>query len=148
MVTEALQQRYNTKMTINRECGDCNACCIWLKGESYSHEFGGGKPCHFLKGNCSIYETRPEVCKTYQCAWLQGLFSENLKPEKSKVIISVENWSKGQFLRAIEMGKKMDDNVLIEIQTFCQTHKCPAIIQYDGKTFINGPDEFIKEKTT
>ena len=98
-------------MTINRECGDCNACCIWLKGESYSHEFGGGKPCHFLKGNCSIYETRPEVCKTYQCAWLQGLFSENLKPEKSKVIISVENWSKGQFLRAIEMGKKMDDNV-------------------------------------
>jgi hypothetical protein len=46
------------------------------------------------------------------------------------------------------MGKKMDDNVLIEIQIFCQKHNCPAIIQYDGKIFINGPDEFIKEKTT
>ena len=142
------QQRYNTKMITNkRECGECNACCVWLKGDAYGHEFGNGKPCHFLKNNCSIYETRPEVCKRYQCAWLQGLFQENLRPDKSKVLITVENWSKGQFLRAIEMGQKMDDNTLIEIQEFCKKHNCPAIVQYDGRVFINGPEEFISEKT-
>ena len=129
-----------------RECGECNACCVWLKGEAHGHEFGNGKRCHFLKKNCSIYETRPEVCKKYQCAWLQGLFPENLRPDKSKVLISVENWSKGQFLRAIEMGNKISDEALLEIQNFCIIHNCPAIIQYDGNTFINGPEEFAQEK--
>ena len=134
-------------MTTNkRECGECNACCVWLKGDAYGHEFGNGEACKFLNQNCSIYETRPEVCKRYQCAWLQGLFPENLRPDKSKVLISVENWSKGQFLRAVEMGTKMSDEVLLEIQNFCTTHNCPAIIQYDGKVFINGSEEFINEK--
>ncbi len=133
-------------MTTNRECGECNACCIWLKGDAYGHEFGKGKPCNFLKNNCSIYETRPEVCKKYQCAWLQGLFPESLRPDKSKVLISVENWSKGQFIRAVEMGIKMNDEVLLEIQNFCQKHKCPSIVQYDGQIFAHGPEEFINEK--
>ena len=134
-------------MTTNRECGECNACCVWLKGDAYGHEFGKGKPCNFLKNNCSIYETRPEVCKKYQCAWLQGLFPESLRPDKSKVLISVENWSKGQFLRAIEMGIKMSDEVLLEIQNFCIINNCPAIIQYDGNIFINGSEEFVNEKS-
>ena len=134
-------------MTTNRECGECNACCVWLKGDAYGHEFGGGKPCHFLKNNCSIYETRPEVCKKYQCAWLQGLFPEILRPDKSKVLISVENWSKGQFIRAVEMGIKMNDEVLLEIQNFCIINNCPAIIQYDGNIFINGSEEFVNEKS-
>ena len=119
---------------------------MWLKGNAYGHEFGNGEACKFLNQNCSIYDTRPEVCKRYQCAWLQGLFPENLRPDKSKVLISVENWSKGQFLRAVEMGTKMSDEVLLEIQNFCTTHNCPAIIQYDGKVFINGSEEFINEK--
>lgn len=131
---------------LDRQCEQCNACCIWLNGNSYGHAFGNGKSCFFLKDKCSIYETRPEVCKKYYCAWMQNLFPEWMRPDKSKVIISVENWSKGQFLRVIEMGQKMSDKVLLEIQNFCQTYKCPSIIQYDGKFFLNGPSEFIKEK--
>ena len=76
---------------------------------------------------------------------------KNIKLCDSKIeineFISVENWSKGQFLRSIEMGQKMDDNTLIEIQEFCKKHNCPAIVQYDGIFFVNGPEEFIKEKT-
>ena len=45
------------------------------------------------------------------------------------------------------MGQKMSDDILLEIQNFCTINKCPAIVQYDGKVFINGPEDFIKEKT-
>ena len=133
-------------MTTSRECGECNACCVWLKGDAYGHEFGGGKPCRFLEGNCSIYETRPEVCRRFQCAWLQGLLGDGMRPDRSGVLVSVEKWSGGQFLRAVEIGRKMDDEALLDIQGFCRRHGCPAIVQYDGRVFCSGPDEFLREK--
>jgi len=92
-----------------------------------------------------VYNFRPEVCKKYFCAWAQELFPEWMQPNKCKVLITVQNWSKGQYLKCTEMDKKMDDKVLFEILNFCQKHKCPYVLQYDGHTRIYGPEEFIVE---
>ena len=129
-----------------RPCGECQACCQgWLIGDAFGIPFHKHKPCAFLNARCMVYNFRPEVCKKYFCAWAQELFPEWMQPNKCKVLITVQNWSKGQYLKCTEMDKKMDDKVLFEILNFCQKHKCPYVLQYDGHTRIYGPEEFIVE---
>lgn len=89
------------------ECGSCNACCSGgLSGSAGGLPFGGGNPCKFLcRGSCSIYMFRPPVCKKYQCAWSQGLFTEEMKPTISNLLISVEVDGLGkQFLKVIKLN--------------------------------------------
>jgi len=89
-----------------RDCGDCTACCTYLKGSSYGYEFGGGKSCKFLcESGCDIYKIRPNVCMNYQCAWSQELLPEEMRPDKCGVIASVENNETGQYLKLTFMGQ-------------------------------------------
>lgn len=107
-----------------RECGECVACCSGtLLAKIHSNEMGAGKPCVFLvKSKCSIYEDRPQVCKDFQCAWLQGLMSDSMKPTMSNVMISVETKDKKQFLRVIELSNDVKDEVYTEIKEFTDKH--------------------------
>ncbi len=58
----------------------------------------------------------------------------------------VQDWSKGQYLKIVETGRKMTDEALLEITNFCKKHNTPYIMQYDGKWSIHGPQEFIEEE--
>ena len=93
-----------------RPCGDCTACCTGaLIGKAYGNWFNPGNPCVFLvEQKCSIYETRPQACRNYQCAWSQGLFPDWMKPTESNVLVSVEQKDDNQFLRV----KLLTDNPL------------------------------------
>ena len=53
-----------------RECGECTLCCkVMGIGEL---EKPAGVWCAHCKSNrgCSIYETRPQECRDFVCAWL------------------------------------------------------------------------------
>jgi len=86
-----------------RQCGECTVCCSGaLIGEAYGNRFGP-KPCIFLVENkCTIYETRPQTCRNYQCAWLQGLLPEWMKPSECGVLISVEGTTQ-QYLKVMPL---------------------------------------------
>jgi hypothetical protein len=62
-----------------RSCGRCSACCKLL------HVIELDKPankwcehCRPGAGGCSIYETRPQICRSFACGWLM---SERVGPE-------------------------------------------------------------------
>lgn len=93
-----------------RPCGDCNACCSGqLLGDVYGFEMGCGKPCSFLLGGkCTIYEDRPNMCRNYQCAWSQSLFDEEFRPDKTGLMVSVENGlDNQQYLKVIEIWEQV-----------------------------------------
>jgi Fe-S-cluster containining protein len=48
-----------------------------------------GTPCHNLNGGgCAIYPVRPKVpCRTFKCAWLQGVMDEDKRPDKSGYVM-------------------------------------------------------------
>jgi hypothetical protein len=69
-----------------------------------------------------------------------------MRPDKSKVLISVENWSKGQCLRCIEMGQPISEEAHNEIKQFCTKNNCPYIIQHEIGASYFGTEEFIQEK--
>lgn len=98
-----------------RECGSCTACCTWLIGNAYGWEFGGGKSCRFLcETGCSVHKARPKVCENYFCAWAQELIDEDLRPDKSGILVSVENNENGQYLKVIEIVKDSINTNIIE----------------------------------
>jgi len=107
-----------------RECGDCYACCNGnLVAKILSNDMGAGKPCTFLVDTkCVVYEQRPQVCKDYQCAWSQGLLSEDMKPTISDVMISVEKDGQKQFFRVIELVSDIKEEVYTEIKEFTDKH--------------------------
>jgi Fe-S-cluster containining protein len=89
-----------------KPCGDCTACCSGqLMSVSYGNFFGKGKKCVFLvKEKCTIYDTRPDVCRTYQCAWTQGILYDEMRPDQCGLMVSVEYDKEGkQYLKAMEV---------------------------------------------
>lgn len=72
---------------LSRSCGTCTACCVELtilktslRDEARTpFEKPAGTPCGYLcqaeQGSCGVYETRPGVCRSFACAWLEGLGS-------------------------------------------------------------------------
>lgn len=111
------------------ECGNCTACCDgWLIGNSYGNHFGYGRKCVFLCKECTIYNTRPIDCINYQCAWSQGLFEDWMKPTESNVLISVEVKNNKQYLKVIEMGVPIREDVLEYIKNWVTQNNTYYII--------------------
>jgi hypothetical protein len=71
-------------------CGDCTLCCKVMNVKEYDSPQGEWcKNCDPKRG-CQIYETRAEVCRTFECVWLQ---SQNLTPGKP------DDWRLGPELK-------------------------------------------------
>lgn len=103
-----------------RPCGDCFACCSAIGVLELSK--APGVACdhlvHIGKGNhCGIYSGRPDSCRKFDCAWRQGHFSEDDRPDRvglvfwipeqpppgiKEMFIAAEVWSghtvQGKFL--------------------------------------------------
>lgn len=63
-----------------RECGSCTACCI----ATFVPELGKveGVLCPHCLSSCTIYDSRPTSCRTYECLWLKGDLKERDRPDK------------------------------------------------------------------
>lgn len=70
-----------------RQCGSCNACCDILEVA------GVDKPVnqlckHWQAGTgCTIYDRRPQMCRSFVCAWLQGHLDDDWFPAKSGIVV-------------------------------------------------------------
>lgn len=109
-------------MEINfRPCGECTECCNGsLEHRVYGNYVGNFKPCSFLVSkDCTIYKDRPQTCSNYQCAWTQNLLPEDMRPDKSGVLVSVEfDQDKKQYLKVIELKDVVEFTVYNEIDAF------------------------------
>ena len=86
-------------LTTENQCGDCALCCKVMSvpeldkpQNKWCPHAQPGSPC----GGCAIYESRPESCRTFKCAWLMGKFgpSLNMRPDKCKgvVVMTETGW--------------------------------------------------------
>jgi hypothetical protein len=70
-----------------RQCGSCNLCCDVLEVTDVA------KPVNELcrhwevgKG-CTIYDHRPQMCRSFSCAWLQGHLGDEWFPETAGIVL-------------------------------------------------------------
>jgi hypothetical protein len=73
-----------------RVCGACSLCCKLPQIEPL--EKPAGKLCsHCNAGNgCSIYGSRPQVCRDFSCFWLAGHVNDAWYPPHAKLMVDIK----------------------------------------------------------
>ena len=143
-------QFYSSKpepVHFERQCGDCNKCCKWLYYTINGHVKHPGKPCFYLGEVCTVHEIRPQSCRDYHCAYIQGILPEWMKPSRSDVLVNVERWGPNkefQMLRVIECGKKLESEVLSWLVQYSRNSGTGIIYQLSGVWNYFGPDHFME----
>jgi Fe-S-cluster containining protein len=66
------------------KCGDCNACCKVAAIEELDKP--AGVLCKYYDNGCTIYDTRPEACRNFQCLYLQQSIPEKYRPDNVGVM--------------------------------------------------------------
>jgi hypothetical protein len=106
---------------------------------------GDGVPCHFLKGGrCSIYESRPEVCRSFVCGWLMpgSLFPEDWRPDKVGFIIQPADWAGGRFWLVHHMEHDPREEVLAAMRRHTKATGEPHVISKKKSWLVWGKPEF------
>jgi hypothetical protein len=75
-----------------RDCGGCTVCCVFPTINKPEIQKQSGARCrHCSQAGCTIYESRPQVCRAWFCAWRTvDIFGEEWRPDKSGVMPYVE----------------------------------------------------------
>jgi hypothetical protein len=91
-VTEALVA--DLKIRTGRSCGSCSLCCKLLKVDDPPFFKPPGKWCPHCRpghGGCSIYDTRPGVCRGWGCGWLtNSTLGDEWRPTRAKMVVAWE----------------------------------------------------------
>jgi uncharacterized protein len=71
-----------------KACGDCIMCCTALEISELKKPAGPPCPNCILSGGCKIYESRPQVCRDFECEWLTTrTLPPNMRPDRIGTIL-------------------------------------------------------------
>ena len=126
----------------NRQCGECTVCCDIL--EIPTLEKPSRKTCpNVCSKGCSIYESRPTECRTFQCLWSEGYTGEGQRPDKSGIMAYHVDTQFGRTLLILEVKEKAfikrskQKDRLIK---FAEARNTPVIVSnFEGESFAMIP---------
>lgn len=94
---------------VDRACAECQACCTAVA----VHELDKSmytRCQHQCDQGCSIYEQRPESCRTYYCLWQVGLLKgEENRPDKLGIIFDFRAKGSTDVISAWELWEGAAD---------------------------------------
>jgi hypothetical protein len=71
-----------------KACGSCIMCCTALEIPELKKPAGPPCPNCILSGGCTIYADRPQVCRDFECLWLNSReLPANMRPDKIGTIL-------------------------------------------------------------
>jgi Fe-S-cluster containining protein len=77
-----------------RRCRTCTACCTILEIPGFKKAMERcqhlGRLPNGMEG-CTIYATRPQPCRDFICAWMQGYGSTQDRPDKLGLMVTSEH---------------------------------------------------------
>jgi Fe-S-cluster containining protein len=92
-----------------RSCGPCSLCCTLLRVDELNKR--AGHDCVHQRGEqgCGIYETRPQICRSYMCLWRQGGLGDDERPDLTGGIVDLETVGVG-----VQLGIRLRERGLLE----------------------------------
>jgi len=82
---------YDLDLVPGRSCGPCTLCCTVMAVDRPEMQKEAGVTCRHCKGGCTIYETRPALCRDFHCGWRQlPILDDDWRPDRSGVFVEVE----------------------------------------------------------
>jgi hypothetical protein len=120
-----------------RQCDGCTLCCTTAEVQGKDFYKPVGEKCIHQCNGCKIFgqESRPEVCNTFKCAWLRGFGNEEDRPDKTKVLTSINNLFGNNWIIIIEQEKDAyktsGKNIIVDL---INKVNLPAIVATNGGT--------------
>ena len=79
-----------------RGCDGCTVCCKVMGVTELGKPGDTRCPHCVVAQGCTIYDSRPKSCRTFECVWLQTQRSAHpmplaLRPDRSRVVIDTTN---------------------------------------------------------
>lgn len=72
------------------ECGDCTVCCTLSVVKELKKK--AGELCfNCVDNGCKVYGNHPQVCKDFECAYLQAGNDIELRPDKCGIMFVKKN---------------------------------------------------------
>ena len=82
---------FDIDLVPGRSCGDCTVCCTAMAIDKPDIQKEAGVTCRHCKAGCSIYQTRPALCRDYHCGWRQlPILDDGWRPDRSGVFLEFE----------------------------------------------------------
>ena len=82
---------YDLDLVPGRTCGDCTMCCTVMAIDKPDIQKEAGVTCRHCRGGCTIYETRPVLCREFHCGWRQlPILDDSWRPDRSGVFVEIE----------------------------------------------------------
>ena len=144
-------------LVAERDCGECMVCCKYL----YINTPGLKKPADVLCSNCiinrgcSIYETRPNTCRTWHCLWRRTeTMPEEMRPDKSNALFSLKISFEPRhiFENAYIVCMTLTDPSVFDtpavsaaIDRFIQDGELPVWLSYAGSKSLIWPGKEMSE---
>ena len=97
----------------DRACGTCVACCKVLNINEPDLFKPADQLCMHCNGKgCGIYDSRPAICRTWNCAWRRiASMPIETRPDKLGVVFTLDRQANPQSLfdRLYVVGRAVDD---------------------------------------
>jgi hypothetical protein len=89
--TPSFEDRLFGPLVPGRDCGACTACCVEITIDDPMLSKAPRTTClHCAANGCSIYATRPDVCRSWFCAWRRSAdLPDRLSPDRCGLLASV-----------------------------------------------------------
>lgn len=66
------------------KCGECTECCTVLSVKELDKP--AYKKCSKCFNECTIYASRPQSCKRFNCTWLLSGWKKEYRPDRLKMV--------------------------------------------------------------
>lgn len=73
-------------------CGPCTLCCKVMAVAELEKPMGAACVHCRPRQGCSIYQTRPKACRTFECVWLMDPeMPHRFRPDQTKVVLDQDH---------------------------------------------------------
>jgi hypothetical protein len=139
-----------------RECGTCNACCVFpLIDSPEIRKASGAVCCHSKPTGCDIYECRPGLCSRFFCGWRRDTsIPQDWRPDRSGIFITYGTEGvPPQFGGASGPTLMLTDNPLktvrrTDVQNFvanCVAQRVPVFLAVPGPRGMQAASLLLNE---
>ena len=143
-----------------RDCGECTLCCKVLGIAALDKPLGRWCPHCALGKGCTVYETRPEECRTFDCLWLQretlgpewrpdrAKFVLCATPDNSTLIVQVDPgapdaWRRAPYLAVLRQWSKAANEARRQLIVMVGTRATVVLPDRDVPLGTVGPGDHI-----
>ena len=134
-----------------RACGSCVVCCKVLKIDEPDLRKAAQVLCPNCTGSgCAIYESRPEVCRSWHCAWRRvASMGEEMRPDRLGVLFHLDRQSAPRtvFENVFVVGRPVDGVEAFQTKAARQAFgmfaqgPLPVFVNAEGVNYLAWPQQ-------